>query len=223
VTLKKKPKDEIAIKICGLTQLSQAKAIASMGVNAIGVIGVPSSPRFVSPFKREEIFSGLEVINNLERVLVVADFQDADFDLALKGKGSPTIIQLHGNESPQRCNYLREKYSDIKWWKALRIKNKESLSLINNYKDNIDALLIDAWSPTKIGGTGFRVPIDWLSEIKINLPWWIAGGISKEWIPKLLKNLKPYGIDASSKLEISPGIKDLEKVKFLINEVRNYK
>jgi len=221
VTFKIKSRKKIAIKICGLTQPSQAKAIAEMRVNAIGVIGVRSSERFVSASQRERIFTELKPYEkNIERVLVVSDQTDSEFDAALQNEICPTVFQLHGNESQERCAYLREKYPTIKWWKALRIKEEKDLAQIYNFEDIVDAILIDAWSSKNLGGTGKRIPLSWIKQIKIKAPWWIAGGISQDWIPKILENTKPYGIDASSRLETSPGIKDLEKVNLLIRKIR---
>ena len=221
MTFKIKTKHKIAIKICGLTQANQAKEIAEMKVNAIGVIGVSSSKRFVSPNTREKIFATLKPYEkNIERVLVVSDQSDYEFDLALQNEFGPTVFQLHGNESQERCAYLRKKYKNVKLWKALRIKEKKDLSLINNYENIVDALLIDAWSSKSLGGTGTRIPLTWLNEIETKSQLWIAGGISQEWIPKILKNTIPYGIDASSRLEKSPGIKDMQKVTSLIRKIR---
>jgi len=63
----------------------------------------------------------------------------------------------------------------------------------------------------------------WLQNIKVKVPWWLAGGISAEWIPEVLSTLNPFGLDASSKLEISPGIKDIRKVESLINAINSTK
>ena len=200
---------------------SQAKAIASMGVNAIGVIGVKESPRFVNSYQRRKIFSTLRSYDqNLERVLVVADLDDSEFESLLKGDETPNVIQLHGDETELRCNYLRKKYQQIKWWKAFRIRNQKDLIFLEKYKNNVDAILIDAWSSLAKGGTGERVPIDLLKGFKCEIPWWLAGGISEEWVPKILKEVQPYGLDASSKLEVSPGIKDLKKVESLLKAIR---
>ncbi len=219
-----KPKNSIAIKICGITDSSQAKAIAEMGVNAIGIIGVKASPRFVPPIQRDFIFSQLKSQSrNLERVLVVADLEDNQFDdLFFKRDIHPTIIQLHGSESQERCLYLQKKYKQVKWWKAIRIKSKEDLANIKNYQKAVDAILIDTWSKISLGGTGKRIPLEWIEDMKINVPWWIAGGISEDWVPKILEKSTPNGIDASSKLEISPGLKDLKKVRLLIDRIRNW-
>ena len=223
MTVKLKSKNPIAIKICGITDLSQAKAIAEMGVNAIGVIGVESSRRFIPYQQREFIFSELSIFKkDLERVLVVADLDDSKFDLFLNSKAPPTIVQLHGSESIERCSLLRKKYKHIKWWKAIRIKTQNDFELINSFKDEVDGVLIDAWSSFNLGGTGYRIPLEWINKLKFDSQLWIAGGISEEWIPQLLERVKPYGIDASSKLEKSPGVKDLKKVKSLIKTVRNF-
>ena len=222
MNLKLKTKDSIAIKICGITKFSQAKAISLMGADAIGIIGVKGSPRFIDSGKRDEIFSKLKIFaKDIERVLVVADLNDSEFDSILKAKAAPSSIQLHGNESPERCFYLKSKYKDIKWWKAIRIKTEADIKLLRKYENKVDAILIDAWSSKSLGGTGSRVSLNLISKIKVNTPLWVAGGIDEDWIPKILSKIRPYGLDASSKLEISPGIKDLEKVKSLIETIRS--
>ena len=116
--------------------------------------------------------------------------------------------------------YMGKKHPGIQWWKAIRIKTVHDISKAHSYEFNADALLLDAWSPFELGGTGSRLPVEWLYKAKFKLPWWLAGGISSEWIPKILRNLEPFGIDASSRLETSPGIKDIQKVYALIKETR---
>ena len=90
-----------------------------------------------------------------------------------------------------------------------------------SYEKHTDALLLDAWSPMELGGTGQRLPLEWLQKTKFDLPWWLAGGISAEWIPEIFSKVSPFGIDASSRLEASPGIKNIQKVKDLIKAVKN--
>ncbi len=210
-----------AIKICGLTKIEQAIEIASLGVDAIGVIGVPSSPRFVAEGLRRELFSELQkCYPEIDRVWVIADLDDEQVTKGLQQQGTPSIVQLHGNESPLRCQELRKIHPHIQWWKALRIQTEEDISKAHRFECHADALLLDAWSPFELGGTGSRLPVEWLYKAKFKLPWWLAGGISSEWIPKILSNIEPFGIDASSRLETSPGIKDMQKVHTLIKEIR---
>ena len=104
-------------------------------------------------------------------------------------------------------------------WKAFQIRKQNDLLLAEEYEHLIDAILLDAWSENALGGTGERIPIQLLSEANFQKPWWVAGGISSDSIKEILRTVRPFGIDASSKLEIEPGIKDLKKVKKLLKEV----
>ena len=212
-----------AVKICGITKIKQALEIASLGVYAIGVVGVRNSKRYLPSKERRKIFRALEEnFPRVARVWVIADPNDIELSEGLNGEGRPSIIQLHGNESIDFCKYIRAKYPLIKFWKALRISKSEDLILAKQYQDSIDAILLDSWRMKELGGTGIRLPIEWLSECnQLKTPFWVAGGVSADWIPELLSKVKPFGVDASSKVEKSPGIKDLEKVKYLIKEVKN--
>ena len=216
----------IALKICGLTDLSQSSSIAAMGVEAIGVIGVETTPRFVEDQLRRAIFAELERVHpRVERVWVVADPSDRSLQSALKGKGTPTVVQLHGSETPERCHQLKEQHSMVRWWKALRLRTEQDLRELKRYEPHVDALLLDAWSPEQLGGTGHRLDPSWLirvsEQLEPNSAWWLAGGISAEWIPELLNRITPYGLDASSRLEEKPGVKDLDKVQALVRAVHD--
>ena len=215
----------LSLKICGLTDCDQACEIAAMGVDAIGVIGVTDTPRFVEPNQRRAIFQRLTQEHPaLNRVWVVADPSDELLASALSGEGKPSVVQLHGEESPQRCAELRLLYPGTKWWKALRLRGEADLNGIDAYAADVDALLLDAWSPKQLGGTGHRLDPAWLERIETRIgrtfPWWLAGGISAEWVPTLVHQVSPFGLDASSRLEHSPGVKDLRRVKALVEAVR---
>ena len=215
----------LSLKICGLTDCDQACEIAAMGVDAIGVIGVTDTPRFVEPNQRRAIFQRLTQEHPaLNRVWVVADPSDELLASALSGEGKPSVVQLHGEESPQRCAELRLLYPGTKWWKALRLRGEADLNGIDAYAADVDALLLDAWSPKQLGGTGHRLDPAWLERMETRigrtLPWWLAGGISAEWVPTLVHQVSPFGLDASSRLEHSPGVKDLRRVEALIEAVR---
>ena len=213
-----------ALKICGLTDVDQAVAIAAMGVQAIGVIGVAATPRYLESRRRCELFETLNrCYPSVARVFVVADAENGVLDQALSGAGAPTVIQLHGSESPERCSELRQRHPGVQWWKALRLRKEADLDLLHRYSDCTDALLLDAWSPDQLGGTGHRLPLEWLAETELNGPWWLAGGISAEWIPELLNRVAPHGLDASSRLESAPGLKDLCKVQALVNAIQKHR
>ena len=79
---------------------------------------------------------------------------------------------------------------------------------------------MDSWNKETYGGSGKRIKQKYLEDLSFSKPWWIAGGVSTEWIGEILKNIKPNGIDISSSIEISPGIKDLEKTKQIIKKIK---
>ncbi len=214
-------KRSTAIKICGLTKTSQARSIAEFKINAIGVIGVKNSPRFVPEEECIKIFNEVEkVSSSIEKVLVIANEKLEKIKCINNRSTPPSVIQLHGNESVDYCRELKNEFPTIKLWKAFRLKSINDLKNIHQYEKNIDAILLDAWDDKSLGGTGNRVPIELLINKTFKAPWILAGGISAEIIPEIFSKLRPDGIDASSRLEISPGIKDLKKVKCLVRQIR---
>ena len=218
---KSSSKKSTAIKICGLTKTSQARSIAEFKINAIGVIGVKNSPRFVPEEECIKIFNEVEkVSSNIEKVLVIADKKLEELKCINNRSTPPSVIQLHGNESVDYCRELKNEFPSIKLWKAFRLKSINDLEKTIQYEKNIDAILIDAWDNKSLGGTGNRVPIELLVNKTFKVPWILAGGISAEIIPEIFSKLRPDGIDASSRLEISPGIKDIKKVESLVREIR---
>ena len=209
------------LKICGLRQPDQAAAIAGMGVAAIGVIAVQSSPRFVPPERRAELFLAAKTARPAcLGVLVVADPQAADLEWLGCGQGHD-ILQLHGQESAERCQELRQSLG-IKVWKALRLRDRNDLNRAALYSHHVDGLLLDAWAPDQLGGTGQRLPLAWLQGFKPEVPWWLAGGVASQALPEILSQVRPDGLDVSSAVEKSPGDKDLEGVAKLVRAVNHY-
>jgi len=218
---KSSSKKSTAIKICGITKTSQARSIAELKINAIGVIGVKNSPRFVPEEECMKIFNEVEkVSSSIEKVLVIANAKLEEVKCINNRSTPPSVIQLHGNESVDYCRELKNEFPRIKIWKAFRLKAINDLENISQYEKNIDAILIDAWDDKSLGGTGNRVPIELLLNKTFKAPWILAGGISAEIVPEIFSKLRPDGIDASSRLEISPGIKDIKKVASLVREIR---
>ena len=207
------------LKICGLRHAAQARAVARLGVDAIGVIAVPASPRHLEPALRPALFEAVRTAHpGCRRVLVVADPDDDEWP-ALQAERGHDVIQLHGDESPQRCAQLRRDLS-LPLWKAVRVRSREQLAACADWFDCVDALLLDAWVPDQLGGTGHAIPPEWLADFAPPLPWWLAGGITPERAPALLARLRPTGLDASSGVEDRPGLKNLPRVAALVRAVR---
>ena len=209
------------VKICGITSIEQAIQVAKLGTNAIGIISVDESPRYISPEKKKEIFKSLkDLYPNIDRVSVVKDIPIDSIIKSFLGEPNETIIQLHGDEDIDYCQKLKQLIPNIGLWKAFRIKNKKDLDKIKPYENFVDAILLDSWNKETYGGSGKRIKQKYLEDLSFSKPWWIAGGVSTEWIGEILKNIKPNGIDISSSIEISPGIKDLEKTKQIIKKIK---
>jgi len=215
------PKTNTLVKICGLTSEEQALQIAKLGVNAIGIISVEESPRYISADIKKKIFQTLErVYPKIERISVV---QNCPIDLIIKnflGRPSETIIQLHGDEDIDYCKKIRKEIPNIGLWKAFRIRTEKDLDKIKPFEDFVDAILLDSWNRETYGGSGKKIQSFYLKNLKFSKPWWLAGGISIEWIDEILNEIKPDGLDISSSIEISPGLKDLKKTEGLINYLK---
>ena len=207
------------VKICGITSVDQALQIAKLGVDAIGVISVKESPRYVLQRKKKDIFRNLEkFFPKIKRVSVV---KNMPLELICTNSFEfGNVIQLHGDEDLSYCKKLRKEFPQIEIWKAFRIKNKEDTKEIELFSDFIDAVLLDSWNEKTYGGSGIRIKFKYLEELKFSKPWILAGGISTDWLEQIIADIKPNGIDVSSSIESSPGIKDLDKTKKLINLIK---
>ena len=214
------PKANTLIKICGITSEEQALQVAKLGAHAIGIISVKESPRYVSAEIKKKIFKTLEnFYPKIDRVTVV---QNCPIDLIIKnflGNPSETIIQLHGDEDIDYCKEIREKIPYIGLWKAFRIKTEKDIYKIKPFEDFVDAILLDSWNEKTYGGSGKKINSNYLKNLQFSKPWWLAGGISIKWIDEILTKIKPDGLDISSSIEISPGLKDLKKTAELIRSL----
>ena len=216
------PKTNPLVKICGLTSEEQALQVAKLGADAIGIISVEESPRYISAEIKKKIFKTLESFYpKIHRVSVV---QNCPVDLIIKnflGNPSETIIQLHGDEDVDYCKKIREKIPNIGLWKAFRIKTEKDLDKIQPFEDFIDAILLDSWNEKTYGGSGKKIKSTYLKNLQFSKPWWLAGGISIEWVKEILSDIRPDGLDISSSVELYPGVKNIEATKNLINKIKS--
>lgn len=203
------------IKICGITLNSDAIAAADYGADAIGLVFYPQSPRAVKKKNIAEITTGLP-----SWVDVVALFVDPSEEEVRQVLATNTInlLQFHGQESETFC-----KSFDVPYIKAIRVKNYGTISNISNAYASAEMLLLDSHSKKAPGGTGSK--FDWKigesvtarSTNKIV----VAGGLNPNNVQKAIQKIKPYGVDVSSGVEQSHGVKKLSKMKAFIEGARS--
>jgi phosphoribosylanthranilate isomerase len=205
------------VKICGITQPEQGCAIAALGATALGFICVPASPRYVTA---EQIRAVVEYLpENIDRIGVFANttWEEICQTLAVAGL---TGVQLHGDESPEFCHQLRLALPNVEIIKALRVRSSEALAQATVYTSWVDTLLLDAYHPQHLGGTGKTLDWDTLRQFQPCFPWLLAGGLTPDNILQALNHVHPNGIDLSSGVERAPGDKDLTKVAQLFKQLK---
>jgi len=197
------------IKICGLKQVEQALAIANLGFKTLGFICVPTSPRYLEPPLLQKLILALPAELETIGVFAHSDLQEIEEVVEMTGLSG---IQLHGAESPDFCRRVKERFPQLELIKALRISCAQDFGLSQNYENCVDTLLLDAYHPHKLGGTGHTLPWETLQDFHPSCPWFLAGGLNPHNITEALQWLTPQGLDLSSGVERSLGDKDLEKV-----------
>ncbi|MCY7322922.1 MAG: phosphoribosylanthranilate isomerase [Phormidesmis sp. CAN_BIN36] len=213
----------LRVKICGITQADQGRAIAHLGATALGFICVAGTPRYVSPQQIramvDQLPKDLTTGEPIDRVGVFlnASLLEICQTVAIAGLNS---VQLHGSESPEFCHKLRIALPDVELIKALRIKDPKALSQADFYQGCVDALLLDAYHPTLSGGTGETLNWSTLRSFRPTYPWLLAGGLNSENVLDALEASTPDGIDLSSGVENAPGDKNLEQVAKLFEQLR---
>ncbi len=188
----------LKVKICGLTRREDVLAACDCGADYVGCVMVPNTPRFV----REESFRSIFAESSLPRVLVVADMPLAELN-ALLARVRPEIVQLHGNEDERYARSVR----GAEVWKAWTLKSEADVEKAAGYP----AEIIVADSPR--GGSGmssdWRLAADLARHKKVLL----AGGLSPANAEAAAKLPGLFGLDASSGLESSPGVKSIDKIR----------
>jgi phosphoribosylanthranilate isomerase len=214
--IKKIPKNRPWIKICGLTEPENALDCANLGADAIGLVFFEKSPRNVSIKKAAQISNALP-----DHILPIGVFVNESYDIimekvdrcALKG------VQLHGNESPDLIQRLLKK--DIIVIKALFAKKTPFLTQSEEYCDP-SFFLVEYGKGTLPGGNAESWDYELSLQLKTNVPVILAGGLNPDNICQAVRAVKPTGIDVSSGVEKTYGIKDLNKVESFISQVNSF-
>ena len=207
------------VKVCGMTQPDQVEAWAGVGAMFAGFIFYPKSPRYV--FKHMTT-TQIRKVNNINKVGV---FVNATIEevLHLVDECRLHMVQLHGDESPKYCEKIADYVSVVK---AFRLSDNDSVEwMIRPYMDVCDMFMFDTMG-VGYGGTGKKFDWSMLKNNTIGKPFFLSGGIEpgdeqelkafeQEPVAKAL-----FAIDINSKFELSPGVKDMEKVKGFVDKLK---
>jgi phosphoribosylanthranilate isomerase len=199
------------IKICGMTDQEDALFAAACGVEALGFIFYPPSPRYIAPARAREIIAALpaEVVKvgvfvnqTVAAVQQIFDFCGLD------------LIQLHGDETPEYCR----QFPHDRLIKAVFLQKVTDLSLLEQYR--LRAFLCDTRTPGKYGGTGKRSDWRLAARVKESHSLILSGGLKEENIAAALAAVSPAAVDINSGVESAPGRKDREKIRRIIELIR---
>ena len=200
------------IKICGITNLEDAKAALDFGTDALGFVFFRESPRTISPQKAASIIAKLPAF-----VTTVGVFVDERAEEILKiiEETGIDVVQLHGDETPESCLLPRRVI------KGIRVKSLESLEPLNAYQDIVSAFLLDTYAPNMPGGTGQAFNWEIAIEAKKFGSVILAGGLTPENISEAIRMVRPYAVDVSSGVELEKGKKDHQKMRLFIERARS--
>ncbi|MGQ9659914.1 MAG: phosphoribosylanthranilate isomerase [Thermochromatium sp.] len=200
------------VKICGVTRVSDLMAAVQAGVDAVGFVFHPTSPRAVTPAQAAELCRALPPF-----VTAVGLFVDATAETieATLDQVPLDLLQFHGDESPEFCARFKRR-----WIKAVRMRPGIDLAAEHERFAGADGLLLDAYEPGRAGGTGqcfdwARIPPEIAHEILL------AGGLTPENVAEAIARVRPYGVDVSGGVEVTKGIKDPKLIFAFMQGVRN--
>jgi phosphoribosylanthranilate isomerase len=198
------------VKVCGITRLTDALHAVQKGATALGFVFWPHSPRFVTPQRAREIIA--ELPSSIVSIGVfVNESVDGIRDVA--ARTGITTVQLHGDEPPA--------YADALQWPVLRSVTVEDAGDAGGAWPAGTLFLVDAADPLRRGGTGGRV--DWIRAAAVarDRRVVLAGGLTPENVADAIAAVRPFGVDVSSGVEQSPGVKDFDKVARFVANARS--
>jgi phosphoribosylanthranilate isomerase len=208
--------DQPLIKICGITNLEDALLAVKHGADELGFNFYEQSPRYVSPEQARSIIEQLPADVSKIGVFVNESIDTIIETAAIVGLDG---VQLHGDEDVVFVETIRKR-SDLTVIKTLRVTPGFDPGHATGYE--VDAIMLDGYSAKERGGTGDT--FDWAIAKRVSsiVPaLYLAGGLSAENVSEAVRTVRPFAVDACSRLESEPGKKDAKKMERFIIAVRN--
>ena len=207
----------VEIKICGLSTPETVDAAVSAGATHIGLNLYEPSPRYV-PLDRAAALRG-RVPQHVKVALVMVGM-DADATMRAIETIRPDIVQFHGPEAPEWLATIRGK-APVELWKAIGVRNAQSLQQAARFKGAADRVLYDAAGGSMPGGSGLAIDWPLLANFRHQLPWGLAGGLTPVNIADAIRTTKAPLVDTSSGVETSPGTKDVDLIRAFCKAARD--
>jgi phosphoribosylanthranilate isomerase len=203
------------IKICGLKHPGNIETIAALAPDYMGFICYPSSPRFIADNIQAEALAALP--GNIYKTAVFVN-ESADSITKLIDTYNFGAIQLHGNERPEFCKSFKGKVVVIK---AFGVDKGFDFEQLNQFVGSVEYFLFDT-KTDKYGGSGKIFDWTLLDNYKLNIPFFLSGGLSLENLEEIKSINHPqfYGVDLNSRFEIEPGLKDIDQLKKAFDMLR---
>lgn len=195
---------EHIIKVCGITQPADALVAAQAGATAIGMIFYRRSPRAVDV--RQAALISAVTPRPVLRVGVFVNEAAAEIR-SIAEAAQLDVIQLHGDETAEICGEL----GGLRLWKALPVTEKFDPASVAGYP--VEAVLLDTPAGDRYGGAGRTFPWAKATAARDRRAVIVAGGLDGSNVAEAIREARPWGVDASSKLESRPGVKDADKVR----------
>lgn len=209
----------VEVKICGLTTQDCVDVAVEHEADYLGFVFYPPSPRFITPKDAAQLVTNVPEL--VVKTGLVVDATDQMLELIMKAMPLD-MLQLHGNETPERCNELREKFG-IPICKALPVATKEDMRKALDYELAVDMLLFDAKPPKSDdalpGGNG--VPFDWslLQHADFESAWMLSGGLTPQTVVGAIEMTGAEAVDVSSGVENRRGEKDPDLIAAFLDIV----
>lgn len=199
------------IKVCGFTREADLDGALALGVDAVGFVLYPPSPRAVTVARAAEL--ARRVPPFVTRVGLFVNEDAATVERAAR-EAALDLLQFHGDESAEYC----ERFG-LPWIKAVRVRPETDLLECADRFRGARALLLDAWSDAW-GGSGKR--FDWsLIPPSLPMPLILSGGLDPDNVAEAVRNIRPSAVDVSSGVESAKGIKDVARVAAFISGVEH--
>jgi phosphoribosylanthranilate isomerase len=204
------------IKVCGITNIEDAKTAIRAGADALGFIFVESSPRYVSPEKAKEIVAQLPPFIHFVGVFVDSDPIEVEEIIDYCGL---SYVQLHGREDAEYCSKLSHLATPCRIIKAFRVGPGTLAQDFKPYEDCVKGFLLDTFVEGQEGGTGKSFDWSMIELLSLQLPVILAGGLTPENAADAVRAVRPFAIDINSGVEDEPGRKNYEKLQSLVKRV----